>query len=218
MPKGTEAMGNKQEIGKLLSNPGSYPVRVSYFPHPAFKFVRPGRVPDIEVARTPLKFVQDALAELDGNIDNVKHTLTKGGLPFSFWGMLNLLWKREDHYFQTGDDLQDALEWEMLVQKYGPHMEGYFLLTKKTGPGQELPPSKFEGGAKLGKPNEAHRTTMGRSMCWNTSLVDSMLYLFRPKLAAQFPSISRAAGTRGSSSELMPEDTAAEMPGQESWN
>ena len=138
-------------------------------------------------------------------------------------------------------------------------MEGYFLLTKKTGPGaqqpdklscmwdclrhglsllcglsisgawcrtvedtarggQELPPSKFEGGAKLGKPNEAHRTTMGRSMCWNTSLVDSMLYLFRPKLAAQFPSISRAAGTRGSSSELMPEDTAAEMPGQESWN
>ena len=23
----------------------------------------------------------------------------------------------EDHYHQTGDDLQDALEWEMLVQK-----------------------------------------------------------------------------------------------------
>ena len=45
-----------------------------------------------------------------------------------------------------------------------------------------------------------------------------MLYLFRPKLAAQFPSISRAAGTCGSSSEAMPEDTAAEMSGQESWN
>ena len=23
----------------------------------------------------------------------------------------------EDHYYQTGDDLQDALEWEPLVQK-----------------------------------------------------------------------------------------------------
>ena len=23
----------------MLTNPGSYPVRVSYFPHPAFKFV-----------------------------------------------------------------------------------------------------------------------------------------------------------------------------------
>ena len=54
--KGTEAMGNKQdvanlklrlchllialqEIGKMLAHPGSYPVRVSYYPHPAFKFV-----------------------------------------------------------------------------------------------------------------------------------------------------------------------------------
>ena len=27
-----------KEIGKLLANPSSYPVRVSYFPHPAFKF------------------------------------------------------------------------------------------------------------------------------------------------------------------------------------
>ncbi|CAE7276171.1 RFC5 [Symbiodinium natans] len=126
--KGTEAMGNKQEIGKLLANPGSYPVRVSYFPHPAFKFVRPERVPDIEVTRTHLKFVQDALAELDGNIDNVKHTHQRR----TFERYLLYL---EDHYYQTGDDLQDALEWEPLVQKYGPHMEGYFLLTKKTGPG-----------------------------------------------------------------------------------
>ena len=99
----------------MLTNPGSYPVRVSYFPHPAFKFVdssaphrecaaskgqacepqvRPERVPELEAMRTHLKhlaqlaefclvllqfcvgfrFVQEAVAELDGNMDNVKHT------------------------------------------------------------------------------------------------------------------------------------------------
>ena len=36
-----------EEIGKLLSNPGSYPVRVSYFPHPAFKFALSSAICDM---------------------------------------------------------------------------------------------------------------------------------------------------------------------------
>jgi len=126
--RGTEAMGNKQEISKMLTNPGSYPVRVSYFPHPAFKFVRPERVPELEAMRTHLKFVQEAVAELDGNMDNVKHTHQRR----TFERYLLYL---EDHYYQTGDDLHDTLSWEELVQKYGPDKEMFFLLTKKTGPG-----------------------------------------------------------------------------------
>ncbi|CAE7657458.1 RFC5, partial [Symbiodinium pilosum] len=124
---GTEAMGSKQEIGKLLANPSSYPVRVSYFPHPAFKFVRPEAVPEVESTRTHLKFVQDAVAELDGNMDNVKHTHQRR----TFERYLLYL---EDHYYQTGDDLHDAMNWEDFLQRY-PHLEFFFLLTKKTGPG-----------------------------------------------------------------------------------
>ncbi|CAE7768452.1 RFC5 [Symbiodinium sp. CCMP2592] len=126
--RGTEAMGNKQEISKMLTNPASYPVRVSYFPHPAFKFVRPERVPELEAMRTHLKFVQEAVAELDGNMDNVKHTHQRR----TFERYLLYL---EDHYYQTGDDLHDTLSWEEVVQKYGPDKEMFFLLTKKTGPG-----------------------------------------------------------------------------------
>ena len=36
-----------EEIGKLLANPGSYPVRVSYFPHPAFKFALSSAICDV---------------------------------------------------------------------------------------------------------------------------------------------------------------------------
>mmetsp|Transcript_55186 Transcript_55186/g.103455 ORF Transcript_55186/g.103455 Transcript_55186/m.103455 type:complete len:222 (+) Transcript_55186:63-728(+) len=125
--KGLEAKGNKQEIAKMLANSASYPITVAYHPHPAFKFVTPQAVGDTEATRAYLKYVQDAVAELDGKLDNVKHTHQRR----TFERYLLYL---EDHYYQTGDDLKDAMTWEECATKY-PHTYPYFLLTNKTGPG-----------------------------------------------------------------------------------
>ena len=120
-------MGSKKEIAKMLGNPRAYPIHISYKPHPAFKFVAPQYVPHMEVTRTMLKFTQTAVAELDGKLDNVKHKHQRR----TFERYLLYL---EDHYYQTGDDLSDALDMEAVVNKY-PETAFSFLLINKTGPG-----------------------------------------------------------------------------------
>ena len=125
--QGEEAMGSKKDIAKMLSNPRSYPIRISYKPHPAFKFMPREHVPSIEVGRTMLKFTKEAVAELDGKLDNVKHKHQRR----TFERYLLYL---EDHYRQTGDDLSDALDMETCVKTY-PETAFAFLLINKTGPG-----------------------------------------------------------------------------------
>ena len=125
--QGEVSMGSKKEIAKMLGNPRAYPIHISYKPHPAFKFVAPQYVPHMEVTRTMLKFTQTAVAELDGKLDNVKHKHQRR----TFERYLLYL---EDHYYQTGDDLSDALDMEAVVNKY-PETAFSFLLINKTGPG-----------------------------------------------------------------------------------
>ena len=125
--QGEEAMGNKKDIAKMLSSSSSYPIRVSYKPHPAFKFMRPETVIGMELNRTFLLFVKEAVKELDANIDNVKHKHQKR----TFERYLLYL---EDYYYQTGDDLSDAMDYERLVAKH-PELEFTLLQIKRTGPG-----------------------------------------------------------------------------------
>eukprot|EP00438_Fugacium_kawagutii_P011234 Skav228664 [mRNA] locus=scaffold2369:310867:311283:+ [translate_table: standard] len=120
-------MGSKKDIAKMLANPRCYPVTISYKPHPAFRFVPREHVPANEVGRTMLKQTQKAVEELGGNLDNVKHKHQRR----TFERYLLYL---QDHYYQTGDDLSDALDMETVVQAY-PETAFAFLLINKTGPG-----------------------------------------------------------------------------------
>ncbi|CAL1156254.1 unnamed protein product [Cladocopium goreaui] len=125
--QGDESMGSKKDIAKMLANPRAYPIHISYKPHPAFLFMPREQVQHIEVQRTFLKMVKEAVAELDGNLDNVKHKHQRR----TFERYLLYL---EDHYSQTGDDLSDALDMETCVKLY-PETAFGFLLISKTGPG-----------------------------------------------------------------------------------
>ena len=120
-------MGSKKDIAKMLANPRAYPIHISYKPHPAFLFMPREQVQHIEVQRTFLKMVKEAVAEWDGNLDNVKHKHQRR----TFERYLLYL---EDHYSQTGDDLSDALDMETCVKLY-PETAFGFLLISKTGPG-----------------------------------------------------------------------------------
>lgn len=125
--RGDESMGSKKDIAKMLANPRCYPVTISYKPHPAFRFIAREHVPSNEILRTMLKFTKQAVEELGGNLDNVKHKHQRR----TFERYLLYL---EDHYYQTGDDLSDALELETLVREY-PETAFAFLQIKGTGPG-----------------------------------------------------------------------------------
>ena len=125
--QGDESMGSKKDIAKMLANPRCYPIQISYKPHGAFQFMSPEQVPWIEVGRTMLKFTKDAVGELGGNLDNVKHKHQRR----TFERYLLYL---QDQYYQTGDDLSDALDMETCVGTY-PEAASAFLLINKTGPG-----------------------------------------------------------------------------------
>lgn len=125
--KGETAVANKEDVAKMLSNPGSYPIRVSYEPHTAFKGI--GGDEDVmfhQVSRVYLSFVKEAVAEL-GSINNVKHTHQRR----TFERYLLYL---SEHYYQSEDDLSDAMSLQEAIAAY-PGAEKMFLLTEKTGPG-----------------------------------------------------------------------------------
>eukprot|EP00933_Yihiella_yeosuensis_P004373 TRINITY_DN108740_c0_g1_i1.p1 TRINITY_DN108740_c0_g1~~TRINITY_DN108740_c0_g1_i1.p1 ORF type:complete len:365 (-),score=58.38 TRINITY_DN108740_c0_g1_i1:72-1097(-) len=124
--KGQVAVGSKEDIVRMMENPNSYPIKVKYEPHPAFKGMEPDKVPDYEVNRVMLRWVKDAVAEMDANLYNVKHKHQRR----TFERYLLYL---EDHYYQTGDMLEDAPDHLKVIERY-PWMEKAFLLTNKTGP------------------------------------------------------------------------------------
>ena len=125
--KGEEARGNKQEIAKLMADPKSYPVRVSYKPHPAFRLIVHQHVVTQEIARTCLKYTKKAVEELGWEINNVKHKHQRRTFE-------RYLLYIEDHHYQTEDDLSDAMWMEDVVEIY-PESGGFFLLINKTAPG-----------------------------------------------------------------------------------
>lgn len=125
--KGETAVANKEDVARMLSNPGSYPIRVSYEPRTAFKGIAGDEaVMQSQITRVFLKFVKDAVAEL-GSINNVKHTHQRR----TFERYLLYL---SDHYYQSEDDLSDAMSHHEAIAAY-PGTEKMFLLTEKTGPG-----------------------------------------------------------------------------------
>lgn len=123
---GQVVVNNKEGIERMLSNPGSYPLRVLYKPPFWCKGMPAERVPSYQIHRTFLKFVKDAVMNVDQEIKNVKHWHQRR----TFERFLLYL---EDHYHQTEDKLDDALSnWEL----YGtyPFMTGSLGLVDKTGP------------------------------------------------------------------------------------
>jgi len=125
--KGETAVANKEDVARMLSNPSSYPIIVSYEPHTAFKGVAGETgVRDHHINRVTLKFVKEAVAEI-GSIDNVKHTHQRR----TFERYLLYL---SDHYYQSEDDLSDAMDMKEVCAAY-PGVEKAFLLIDKTGPG-----------------------------------------------------------------------------------
>eukprot|EP00930_Biecheleria_cincta_P056169 TRINITY_DN42338_c0_g1_i1.p1 TRINITY_DN42338_c0_g1~~TRINITY_DN42338_c0_g1_i1.p1 ORF type:complete len:330 (+),score=56.27 TRINITY_DN42338_c0_g1_i1:33-1022(+) len=125
--KGETAVANKEDVARMLSNPSSYPIRVSYEPRTAFKGVAGDReVLNHHISRVFLKFIKDAVAEI-GSINNVKHQHQRR----TFERYLLYL---SDHYYQSEDDLSDAMGLDEVCAAF-PGVGKAFLLTDKTGPG-----------------------------------------------------------------------------------
>ncbi|CAE8711748.1 unnamed protein product, partial [Polarella glacialis] len=124
--KGQVAVGNKEDISRILANTSAYPIKVKYEPHPAFRGMEPEKVPEYEVNRVMLRWVKEAVAELGADMSNVRHIHQRR----TFERYLLYL---EDHYYQTGDMLEDAPTHLEVIERY-PWMEKAFLLTNKTGP------------------------------------------------------------------------------------
>lgn len=124
--KGHPISNSKEEVARALDNVANYPVKVRYEPPQVFRGVPPESVVHFEVNRIWLKFIKDAVAQLGGDIYNVKHRHQQK--TFERY-MLYL----EDHYYQNDDNLDDATTLYEFLAKY-PHMYFTFNLTEKTGP------------------------------------------------------------------------------------
>merc|ERR1712217_97248 len=123
---GQVVVNNKEAIDRMLQNSNSYPIKVTYKPPRWMRGMGPERVPGYMIHRTFLRFVKDAVENVNHDIKKVKHWHQRR----TFERFLLYL---EDHYYQTDDDLVDAPQGYQLYMMY-PHMTGCMGLVDKTGP------------------------------------------------------------------------------------
>uniref|UniRef100_A0A7S4SPL4 WWE domain-containing protein n=1 Tax=Alexandrium monilatum TaxID=311494 RepID=A0A7S4SPL4_9DINO len=119
-------IGNREEIEKMLTSDQSYPITVTYHPPRTYDGMPESEVPGWEVQRTFLKFIKEAVANVDGDIYKVKHVHQRR----TFERYLLYL---EDYYYQNDDDLADSMYGWELYMRY-PFMTGSLGLIDKTGP------------------------------------------------------------------------------------
>lgn len=122
--RGQAAVGSREAVQSMLERDASFPVRVTYAPRKVYSGLEPQKMIEYEVYRTHLLAVKEAVKALGANLHNVKHRHQKK----TFERYLLYL---EDHYYQTDDDLSDALRMGELCARY-PHLAPHFALTSKT--------------------------------------------------------------------------------------
>jgi hypothetical protein len=125
---GQVVSNNRQAVERMLSNPGSYPMKVSYKLPGQFKGMPGDRVPGYQVHRCGLKQTLIAMRNVDMDIMKVKHWHQRR----TFERYL-LYW--EDHLYQNGDNLDDAPDSPFALYSQYPFMTGCMGLVDKTGPG-----------------------------------------------------------------------------------
>merc|ERR1712186_15238 len=124
--QGHKVAGDRAAIQKMLDNPNSFPVKVEYIPPPMVRGMTMDRLPGAEIQRVSLKFIQNAITNVNNDIHKVKHTHQRRTFErFQLY--------LEDHYYQNDDHLHDALNnWEFYMRY--PFMTGCFGLIDKSGP------------------------------------------------------------------------------------
>merc|ERR1711879_1133847 len=125
---GQVVVNNKEAIDRMLQNSNSYPIKVTYKPPRWARGMGPERVPSYQVHRTFLRFVKDAVENVNYDIMKVKHWHQRRTFE-------RYLLYMEDHLYQNGDALEDAPDSPWALYSMYPFMTGAMGLVDKTGPG-----------------------------------------------------------------------------------
>jgi hypothetical protein len=123
---GQVVTNDKQAVERMLSNRGSYPIKVQFKPPFHLKGMGPEMIPSMQIHRTQLGFCINAQKACDNDIKKVKHWHQRR--TFERYQLY-----LEDHKYQCADDLADAPSQAELYAQY-PHLTGALGLIDKTGP------------------------------------------------------------------------------------